>query len=161
MTKDQFLQSIKELFTKFPYYLATYVFLVGIIWLLFFPFNPVKLDPPTYTTLSAKEEAITKAQSANAQVFQVGYTGSMKPLLQGGEWVVVSSNYNSIQLGQVLVYKAPYHNNPIIHRAVQKDKDGWIMSGDSSPRSEPWFRVTPETYIGTAIAIFRNPQNTP
>jgi hypothetical protein len=161
MTKEQFRQSLKELFTKFPYYLATYVFLVGIIWLLFFPFKPVKLDPPLHITPNAQGEALLLAHTSNGQVFKVSYTGSMKPLLQGGEWAVTVAAYDKIQLGQVLVYKAPYNQSPIIHRAVQKDKDGWLMSGDSSPISESWFRVTPESYIGTAIAIFRDPKNTP
>jgi hypothetical protein len=161
MTKEQFSQSLKELFTKFPYYVATYVFLVGIIWLLFFPFKPVKLDPPTYITPNAQAEALLKAHTSNGQVFRVSYTGSMKPLLQGGEWVVTAAAYNQIQLGQVLVYKAPYNQSPIIHRAVQKDNLGWIMSGDSSPRTESFFRVTPESYIGTTIAIFRSSITTP
>lgn len=154
-------QTLKAAFTQFPFCLATYVFLVGIIWLLFFPFKPVKLDPPTYITPNAQGEALLKAHTSNGQVFRVSYTGSMKPLLQGGEWVVTAAAYNQIQLGQVLVYKAPYNQSPIIHRAVQKDKDGWLMSGDSSPISESWFRVTPESYIGTAIAIFRDPDTTP
>lgn len=154
-------QTLKAAFTQFPFCLATYVFLVGIIWLLFFPFKPVKLDPPTYITPNAQGEALLKAHTSNGQVFRVSYTGSMKPLLQGGEWVVTAAAYNQIQLGQVLVYKAPYNQSPIIHRAVQKDKDGWLMSGDSSPISESWFRVTPESYIGTAIAIFRDPNTTP
>ena len=154
-------QTLKAAFTQFPFCLATYVFLVGIIWLLFFPFKPVKLDPPLHITPNAQGEALLLAHTSNGQVFKVSYTGSMKPLLQGGEWVVTAAAYNQIQLGQVLVYKAPYNQSPIIHRAVQKDNYGWLMSGDSSPISESWFRVTPESYIGTAIAIFRDPQNTP
>jgi hypothetical protein len=161
MTKEQFSQSLKELFTKFPFYLATYVFLIGIIWLLFFPFKPVRLDPPIHITPNAQAEALLKAHTSNGQVFKVSHTGSMKPILQGGEWVVTVSAYENIQLGQILAYHAPYNKNPIIHRAVQKDKLGWIMAGDSAPTSEPWFRVTPESYIGTTIAIFRSPNSTP
>lgn len=153
--------SLKEFFTKFPFCLATYVCLVGIAYLLFFGWTPVKVDPPTYLTPTPKEEAIIKAISSNGQVYQVSYTGSMKPLLQGGEWVVSAKNYDSIQKGEVLIYQAPYNQSPIIHRAVEKDKLGWIMSGDSAKHTESWFRVTPETYIGTTIAIFKNPQNTP
>lgn len=152
---------LKSAFTELPYCLATYVCLIGMGWLIFFSWTPVKLDPPTYTTPNAQGEALIKAHTSNGQVFRVSYTGSMKPLLQGGEWVVTVAAYDKIQLGQVLVYKAHYNPNPLIHRAVQQDTHGWIMSGDSSPISESWFRVTPETYIGTTIAIFKDPNTTP
>lgn len=153
----QLKQSFKELFTKFPYYIATYVCLVGMAWLLFFPFTPKKLDPSTYITPNAQGEALFKAHISNGQVFRVGHTGSMKPLLQGGEWIVTTTDYKSIQLGQILVYQAPYNQNPLIHRAVAKDNLGWIMSGDSSPHTESWFRVTQESYLGTCIAIYKHP----
>lgn len=157
----QFKQSLKELFTKFPYYIATYVCLVGMAWLLFFGWTPVKLDPPIYITPHAQGEALIKAHASNGQVFRVSYTGSMEPLLHGGEWVVTTSDYSAIKKGQVLVYKAPYNQTPIIHRAVEQDSLGWIMSGDSAQHTESWFRVIPPNYIGTTIAIYKTPQNTP
>lgn len=154
-------QNLKSAFTELPYCLATYVCLIGMGWLLFFGWTPVKVDPPTYITPNAQGEALIKAHTSNGQVFRVSYTGSMKPLLQGGEWVVTIPAYSAIKKGEVLVYQAPYNQSPIIHRAVEQDSLGWIMSGDSSPHTESWFRVTPESYIGTTIAIFRDPQNTP
>ena len=83
------------------------------------------------------------------------YLGLSRFVVQGGEVVVSVKNYPAIELGQVLIYSATYHDKPIIHRAVEKDGYGWLMSGDSSPRSESWARVTEENYLGTAVAAYR------
>jgi hypothetical protein len=99
--------------------------------------------------------AQAKADELGGKVWQVGFTGSMKPLLKGGEYVVTVYRYDAIRTGEVLVYTATYHDKPIIHRAVQKDGYGWLMSGDSSPRSESWARVTKDNYLGTAVAAYR------
>ena len=55
----------------------------------------------------------------------------------------------------MVVYRASYNSNPIIHRAVQKDLHGWLMSGDSAKVSESWARVTRENYLGTAVVGYR------
>ena len=148
-------QSIIQAFTKFPHCLATYVCLVGAAILLFNPFRPPKIDPPTYLVPNPQEVAQQEAAKVGGKVWSVGNTGSMKPLLQGGEFVVTWGNFDNIQVGNVLVYSATYHHNPLIHRAVQKDSHGFLMAGDSSPRSESWSRVTKDNYLGTAISIYR------
>lgn len=148
-------QSIIQAFTKFPYCLATYVCLVGASILLFNPFLPPKIDPPTYLVPNPQEVAEQVAHKLNGRIWKVGYTGSMEPLLQGGEVVVTVNEFHKVKEGMVLVYSAPYHDKPIIHRAVQKDSYGFLMAGDSSPRSESWSRVTPSNYLGTAISIYR------
>jgi hypothetical protein len=81
----------------------------------------------------------------------------MKPLLQGGEYVVTVSKFDDIKVGDILVYHASYNKNPIIHRAALKDKHGWLMSGDSSRLSESWARVTKDNYLGTAVVGYRKP----
>ena len=79
----------------------------------------------------------------------------MKPLLQGGEYAVTVKEYPKVKLGQVLVYNATYHNTPIIHRAVDKDRYGWLMAGDTAKQSESWARVTEQNYLGTVVAVYR------
>ena len=147
---------LKAAFTAWPYCLATYVALIGAAWLLAFGWKPVKLDPPIYSTSNSQEAAIQEAARINGKVWSVMHTGSMKPLLQGGEHAVTVAKFDTVKRGQVLVYRATYNANPIIHRAVEQDKYGWLMSGDSSPRSESWARVTSENYLGTVVAIYRN-----
>lgn len=148
---------LKSAFLELPYCIATYVCLIGMGWLLFFGWTPVKLNPPIHKTHEVQASAQLKAIELNGKAFQVAHTGSMEPLLKGGEWIVAVADYPSIQKGQILVYQAPYNKNPLLHRAVEKDHLGWIMSGDSAPHTESWFRVTPESYIGTAIIIYTHP----
>ena len=147
--------TLRAAFTFWPYCLATYVALIGAAWLLIGGWKPVKRDFPVYVVADPAEAAKTAGIALNGQIWAVGNTGSMKPLLQGGEVVVSVKNYPAIELGQVLIYSATYHDKPIIHRAVQKDAHGWLMSGDSSPRSESWARVTEKNYLGTAVAAYR------
>lgn len=149
-------QQLKAAFTAWPFCLATYVALIGATWLLAFGWKPVKIDPPVHQVANSQEEAIREAARVDGKIWKVSYTGSMKPLLQGGEHVVTVSAFADVRKGQVLVYHADYNRNPIIHRAVQKDGHGWLMSGDSAPRSESWARVTGENYIGTVVSVYRN-----
>jgi len=140
-------EQLKAAFTKLPYCLATYVCLIGAGWLLAFGWKPVEDNPPVYV----REVEVR----AGEKVWHVSHTGSMKPFLQGGEYVVTVANYEAIRLGQILVYYAPYNKSPLVHRAVQKDKDGWIMSGDSAKHTESWFRVTKDNYLGTVVSVYR------
>lgn len=147
---------LKAAFTAWPYCLATYVALIGAAWLLAFGWKPVKVDPSVFQVANSQEAAIKEAARVDGKVWAVSHTGSMKPLLQGGEHVVTVLAFDSVQKGQVLVYHASYNRNPIIHRAVQRDSYGWLMSGDSAPRSESWARVTKDNYIGTVVAVYRS-----
>ena len=147
--------SLKSAFTSWPHCLATYVCLIGAAWLLAFGWQPVRVDFPVEVAEMPANAAQAKAAELGGKVWQVGFTGSMKPLLKGGEYVVTVYRYDDIRTGEVLVYTATYHDKPIIHRAVQKDGYGWLMSGDSSPRSESWARVTKDNYLGTAVAAYR------
>lgn len=144
-------EQLKAAFTKLPYCLATYVCLIGAGWLLAFGWEPVKDNPPVYV----REMEVRTGE----KVWHVSHTGSMKPFLQGGEYVVTVANYEAIRLGQILVYYAPYNKSPLVHRAVQKDKDGWIMSGDSAKHTESWYRVTKDNYLGTVVSVYRLDKN--
>lgn len=146
---------LKSAFTLFPHCIATYVCIIGAVCLLVFGWQPKKIDPPVYIVSNPEMVAREAAQKANGNVWHVGYTGSMKPLLQGGEYAVTAKDFSNIKEGQILVYHATYNKNPIIHRAVQHDSYGWLMSGDSAKISESWSRVTEQNYIGTVIAIYK------
>ena len=150
-------EQLKAAFTSWPHCIATYVALLGAAWLLAFGWKPVKVDFPVYVVANPEMAATQKAYEVDGKVWAVGFTGSMKPLLQGGEVVVTQHNFDNIQAGQILVYRATYYDKPIIHRAIQKDKYGWLMSGDSSRLSESWARVTNDNYLGTAIAGYKKP----
>ena len=150
-------EQLKAAFTSWPHCIATYVALLGAIWLLAFGWKPVKKDFPIYPSDAPELAAHDTAQKLGGKAWAVGFTGSMKPLLQGGEVIVTTDNFDSIEVGQVLVYHASYNKNPIVHRAALKDKYGWLMSGDSAPISESWARVTKDNYLGTAVVGYKKP----
>lgn len=149
-------EQLKAAFTSWPHCIATYVALLGATWLLAFGWKPVKVDFPIYVVDSPKVAATQKAKEIGGKTWAVGFTGSMKPLLQGGEVVVTQHNFDNLKVGEVVVYTATYHDKPIIHRTAQKDRYGWLMSGDSSPVSESWARVTKDNYLGTAVVGYRS-----
>ena len=92
---------LKAAFTAWPYCLATYVALIGAAWLLFVPFEPVKRDPTVYPAGNPQLAAETAAKALDGRVWVVSHTGSMKPLLQGGEYAVTVKEYPKVKLGQV------------------------------------------------------------
>jgi hypothetical protein len=92
-------------------------------------------------------------------------TPSMEPLIHGKTYVVVQNrSYESIAKSDLLVYMGrPDSSRPdrvrMLHRAVQHDQYGWVMSGDNNRWSESWDRVTPKTYLGIVTALFEYPQS--
>jgi hypothetical protein len=91
----------------------------------------------------------------------------MEPLIHGRTYAVVQNRpYASIKKRDLLVYLGrPDASKPdrleMLHRAVEGDRHGWIMSGDNNRWSESWDRVTPKTYLGTVVALFEFPAGTP
>jgi hypothetical protein len=84
----------------------------------------------------------------------------MEPLIHGRIYAVIQKRaYETIRKFDLLVYMGrPDASLPIrermLHRAVKHDRHGWIMSGDNNRWSESWDRVTPNTYVGTVVALF-------
>ena len=152
-------ETLKSAFVRWPHCAATYAALALLVVLLFFrqepPLNPIE----THNVDDPFAAAAAHAGRVGGRVFTVAYTGSMKPFLMGGEKVVVVGEYPAIKRGDVLIYNGrlnPYAaEQVVIHRAVQHDKDGWIMSGDNNAHTETWSRVRPDNYLGTVVAIYR------
>lgn len=152
-------ETLKSAFVKWPHCAATYAALALLVVLLFFrqepPLNPIE----THVVDDPFLAAAAHAGRVGGRVFTVAYTGSMKPFLMGGEKVVVVGEFPAVKKGDVLIYEGalnPYGpTTTIIHRAVDKDKGGWIMSGDNNAHTETWSRVTAQNYRGTVVAIYR------
>jgi signal peptidase I len=94
------------------------------------------------------------------KIYQVAPTGSMQPTMDGGDYVIaVKMPYEDLKEGDIINYTPKWNNGGlVVHRLVQKDKGGWIASGDANKRSESWERVTPETYRDKAVKIVRKPK---
>lgn len=117
---------------------------------------------------SATEAADAARAAANAiggDVLRTSGTPSMEPFIHGITYVVIEKvAYQTIRPADLLVYFG--RTNPrraertcLLHRAVDHDRYGWLMSGDNNRWSESWDRVTPENYVGRVTMIFE-PQAT-
>jgi hypothetical protein len=124
--------------------------------------NPAKIQ------YASQREALLAAASfanlAHGSLILTSGTSSMEPLIHGKTYaVIVKQPFESINSRDLLVYRGrPNANKPdtitILHRAVEHDKYGWLMSGDNNRWSESWDRVTPDNYSGTVVALFAFPQ---
>jgi len=99
------------------------------------------------------------------EVYDVYPTGSMTPTLDIGDLVVVRSvSYDSLQVGDVIVYRPPIPGGgcqaeDIVHRIVNITSEGLITQGDNrASNSNPipdepyeWPPVTPECVQGTVV----------
>ncbi len=104
------------------------------------------------------------ARDAGAKLLLTSGTRSMEPVIRGRVYVVAEPiPYDRIIQGDLLVYLGrPDATKPdrtsMLHRAVLRDKGGWLMSGDNNRWTESWDRVTPVTYVGTVTTILEFPQ---
>lgn len=127
-------------------------------------------ETPTYrypNRMLVELSAQAHANEIGGYVASIAPTGSMRPVIQDYDLVVISSPkkdpYENLQKGDIVRYDAtssPYFGhgtmfNSVIHRAVYQDKDGWIMSGDNNAMTEMKWRLTKETYLGKLVAIYR------
>jgi hypothetical protein len=65
-------------------------------------------------------------------------------------------NYKDIKVGDLVNYRIPQVKqfSSILHQAVQKDSDGWIMSGIGNSYSENLLRLTEENFIGIVEEVY-------
>lgn len=100
------------------------------------------------------------AAQAGGMVVQTSGTPSMEPLIHGRTYVVVRKQaFDGIRKSDLLVYMGRLNARAsqrtcTLHRAVDHDRYGWLMSGDNNRWTESWDRVTPDNYVGTVVAIF-------
>ena len=124
-------------------------------------------DTPTLTLLSAQAHAADlngKSPAGEPQkgLYSVADTHSMEPILWGGDYIVVTllekRPYSGLKVGEVVTYRADWQSAgapPVTHRLAQKDKYGWILTGDNTPTYESRWRMTENEYLGTVVGIYR------
>ena len=123
---------------------------------------------PTRTQCSNRSDALAACQAyvaANGGSVEItSGSRSMEPLIRGQTYFVAQKrSFEAITKRYLLVYMGRLDASKptrvkILHRAVLRDRGGWVMSGDNNRWSESWDRVTRETYLGTAVAFFEFPQ---
>ena len=82
-------------------------------------------------------------------------TGSMLPVLKGGEFFAVQvADFAKVQVGQVIVYYWPSRQINVVHRIVAiKDTPrgrAVFCKGDSNPLRDP-ISVTDAEFVGVAV----------
>ncbi len=81
----------------------------------------------------------------------VSFTGSMKPFLIGGEFVVLRKDFPGVRPGKVVL------NGRLLHRARGRKYAGlpiWVTRGDANLHDDA-APLTASTYGGTLEAVFR------
>lgn len=124
-----------------------------------------RIDPKV-VECATEDEARAKAQVESSELAACGVvsftpTGSMAPLipLWGGFGVARYQSFDKARLGTVAIYNAVWNQSaPFAHRLVQRDKDGFIASGDNNAHSESRYRVTGANYLGEVLTIYRWPK---
>lgn len=71
-------------------------------------------------------------------------SGSMEPVYYRGDIIVIKGTEpTNIQVGDIVVYKRPYQDIPIVHRAIKIiEEDGalyFVTKGDNNPSEDSYF----------------------
>jgi len=71
--------------------------------------------------------------------------------LKGDALVVIGTGIDELKPGDVIVYDIQEQSTPIVHRIVEIDEDGDIITkGDHNPSHDPW---APTNIHGKAVAV--------
>jgi signal peptidase len=71
-------------------------------------------------------------------------SGSMEPVYYRGDIIVIKGTEpTNIQVGDIVVYKRPYQDIPIVHRAINIIEEGGVLyfvtKGDNNPFVDSYF----------------------
>jgi hypothetical protein len=100
------------------------------------------------------------AREITGRAFVVLSTGSMEPLITGGDWIVVDLRvpYDAIQVRDLLLYQAnwlPADAPPVVHMAAAKLGDEWIMDGIANAHYERGAqRLKRADYRGKVVQVY-------
>ncbi len=97
-----------------------------------------------------------------AQHMNVVVSGSMEPVMYRGDIVVVDQNPSSVQVGDIVVYKATWVNEDVIHRVkeIYKTSNGstyLITKGDNNPVADPYPVQYPDQVVSKVVSINNQP----
>ena len=88
-------------------------------------------------------------------------SGSMEPVMYRGDIVIIDTNPSTIQVGDIIVYKATWVNEDVIHRviAIGTDSNGNTVletKGDNNPGPDPAL-VYPDQILSKVVSINGQP----
>lgn len=88
-------------------------------------------------------------------------SGSMEPVLYKGDIVVIDYNPSSIEVGDIIVYKAAwFENKSVIHRIIAKQSSNddtlYIIKGDNNDIQDP-YPISRNQIISKVVMIDSKP----
>ena len=88
-------------------------------------------------------------------------SGSMEPVMYRGDIVIIDTNPSTIQVGDIIVYKATWINEDVIHRviAIGTESNGSTVletKGDNNPVPDPAL-VYPDQILSKVVSINGQP----
>jgi signal peptidase len=96
-----------------------------------------------------------------AQHMDVVVSGSMEPVLYRGDIVIVDQNPSSVQVGDIVIYKATWVPEDVIHRVkeIYETSNGTylITKGDHNPVPDPVPVLYPDQVISKVVSINGQP----
>lgn len=83
--------------------------------------------------------------------FTVVISGSMRPTLEEGDLlIVVGVDPYSLKEGDIIVFRAPWAEHPVVHRIVRKDMGPqgpiFYTKGDNNAFPDPGYRTSKDIY---------------
>jgi len=92
-----------------------------------------------------------------AQHMDVVVSGSMEPVMYRGDIVIVDQNPSSVQVGDIVIYKATWVPEDVIHRVkeIYKTSNGTylITKGDNNSVPDPVPVLYPDQVISKVVSI--------
>lgn len=85
----------------------------------------------------------------------VGFTGSMRPVLNGGE-VLFLQDYSGqpVRAGQIVCFNRDAGAPRCLHRLIEVRDGGAYISGDNNRNSDGWFPLTRINYVVAKVITF-------
>lgn len=115
------------------------------------------LDQSPHSSISARAALAAAvaiaSQVRGAQIYTVMPTGSMRPMFDQKAYVVAEpAPFEDLRVGDIITYRHPKLNTPVIHRILEKDGDEFWTKGDHNPRLDNVY-VTRQNYCMRVFAV--------
>lgn len=101
-----------------------------------------------------KIATVAQLVTPNSKIFSIAATGSMKPMMDEHCLVVIVKDpFDSVNVHDVVIYTQTKTRQHVIHRVMEKRKDGklWTL-GDNNKRPDNEF-VTSANYVGKVCTV--------
>lgn len=90
---------------------------------------------------------------SGTKVYTVAPTGSMRPLFDDNSVLLTEpAPFDDLEIGDIVLFKHPRKNMPIVHRILEKRGDAFWTKGDNVGRMDD-VMVTRENYVGRVYGI--------